>query len=98
MGKLIRISPFTIALLQLILFVGGGWCQLVSWIYPPIAAKGGDWFDDLLFQVGSTQTLKWQSPYPTANITWFHNTNTGSDVSGHVIESEYSLYCYRFRC
>jgi hypothetical protein len=83
---------------SLALVFGVGRCQSELWIYPPSdlgesLVEG----EDLVFVVGSTQTLKWQSSYPTANISWFPLAVTGgADASdfGHVVESK----LYPFRC
>jgi hypothetical protein len=42
--------------------------QDAAWVNPPIAGVDGDYSNDLSWPIGSTQTLSWQSSFPTATI------------------------------
>jgi hypothetical protein len=42
--------------------------QNVAWINPPIAGPNRDYSADQVWAIGSTQTLSWESFYPTAAI------------------------------
>jgi hypothetical protein len=71
--------------------------QLAEWNYPPIAALAGNFTGNMLFQLGSTQTLSWTSPYPTANVSWLHNDADGSDVSAPIVHSKALIYSFEIR-
>ena len=42
--------------------------QNVAWINPPIAGPDQDYSADQVWAIGSTQTLSWESSYPTATV------------------------------
>jgi hypothetical protein len=50
------------------LFLQTALCQNVAWINPPIAGPIHDLLADQVWAIGSTQTLSWESSYPTAAI------------------------------
>jgi hypothetical protein len=42
--------------------------QPAHWVYPPLAGSQKDFVENPVWEVGSTQTLKWESSYPTTTI------------------------------
>jgi len=42
--------------------------QNVAWVNPPIAGPSRDYSADQVWAIGSTQTLSWESSYPTATV------------------------------
>jgi hypothetical protein len=42
--------------------------QNVAWVNPPIAGANHDYSADQAWAIGSTQTLSWESSYPTATV------------------------------
>jgi hypothetical protein len=42
--------------------------QNVAWVNPPIAGPNHDYSADQVWAIGNTQTLSWESSYPTATV------------------------------
>jgi hypothetical protein len=72
--------PFD-TLLYFLLFLAPINCQNAEWIYPPIAGPRDDCSKNIALQIGSTQTLKWQSSLPTVSFSWVHEHPSGEDTS-----------------
>lgn len=60
--------------------------QNVVWVNPPIPSVAGVYSSDQAWQIGSTQTLSWESSFPTAKLTLIQQSLT--DHQDYIVIAE----------